>query len=438
MLDKLQKTLKQHIPAWDSAKYLLAVSGGVDSVVLAYLFKQAGLAFAIAHANFGLRGEDSNLDEELVRKLAADLGAQFHSKKFDLNKSEVESNSTQMKARELRYEWFQDLANTHNLSFIATAHHLNDSFETAVLNLSKGTGISGVRGIQVIRDNIVRPLLRADKEEILAFAMEHNLSWREDRSNNSNDYQRNLIRNEVIPQLEKINPNLITTWIDSAARLSQTEEMLLQLVQQSRSKYFREGKGHAMISMAILNEIGGGLVLHELLKEYGFNWKQSVDIIKTVGSSGKIFLTEDYRLNVDRDHIIISKREDSEIAEGKMAEGDTNFSNELLTLRCQVLSTLEGQAMTQSVAFLDMDKLSFPLTVRKWQAGDSFYPLGMEHKKKLSDFMIDLKIPVNLKETVQVITSKEEIVWVVGYRVDNRFKATKESNRIFSIKQVSE
>ena len=414
---------------------LVAVSGGVDSVVLAHLLAQAQYSMVIAHCNFNLRGIESDKDEQFVKSLASGLGAECVTVSFETKKYARENGvSIEMAARELRYKWFYKLLGEKHLKHLVTGHHLNDSIETTLYNLAKGTGISGVRGIKNNNGNIIRPLLWATKAELVQYAEENDLTWREDASNAEDDYMRNKIRNNIIPELKKINPSLESTFINTQKRLQEMEDILHELVDKYKADHYRqEGVDH-YFEIAPLQKANKTVLVEELFKPFGFNYEQAIQIHEAILSAnpGKIFLSDGYQLNVDREAIIVSpSRQDG--VDFYIEENDDNVYEAVWKFSCFISDDVEQIFKSRNKISVDYDKLKFPLKMRKWQQGDVFQPLGMRGKKKLSDFMIDEKIPLNLKNRVYVLTSDDEIVWVVGYRVDDRFKITPATRRIYNI-----
>lgn len=412
---------------------LIAVSGGVDSVCLAHLFGESPFQFAIAHCNFQLRGEDSDQDERFVKQLAEKLGVAFHSVRFNTNaKSDESGVSTQMAARELRYEWFEKLMEEFGYQKLATAHHLNDSAETAIFNMAKGTGIAGIRGIRAVNNQIIRPLLFAEKEDVLSYAQAKNISWREDVSNSSDHYKRNYIRQNIIPGLLQINPSFMKGFAETSDRMLLAEKGLELLVNQTRKQFVKVDGQQISLSISPFGDETAYVLLHELIKPYGFSLRQAREILRSGMQSGKEFFSEDYWLVKDRERFVITKKsfvndqvlinaDDHLINVGKM-----KFSIELLQKDAPV-------SRENHVAMLDYDRLRFPLIIRNWEPGEKFTPLGMAGKKKISDFMIDHKIPLNLKKSFQVLVSEGEIAWLIGLRIDNRFKITDRTKRIFKI-----
>ena len=438
MLEEFKKFIARRQLFQPADKVLLAISGGVDSMVMAHLFYQSGYRFAVAHCNFQLRGKESDLDEEFVAAATAKLRARFVSRRFETEKYATRNGiSLQMAARELRYQWFEQLLADSDCQYLATAHHLNDAFETALFNLVRGTGVSGLKGITAKSHYRVRPLLFADRKRIESFAVNQGIHWREDASNASIKYQRNLIRHQVIPLLEKINPDLVNSFSESAMKIAAAESMVTSSLAAIRQKLVKNRGEDFFIDKRKLSELPeGSFVLFEMLKAFGFNFSQACDIYEKSGSTGKRFLSKNYQLNIDREALIISPVTPGPSSEMYIDTGMQTVHNGdfVLSLR-QVAAKGFSIPNNPDIAALDFDKLRFPLKIRPWKSGDWFIPLGMQHKKKLSDFMIDEKIPLNLKARVLVLKSAEDIVWIIGHRIDDRYKITRHSRHVFVIKK---
>ncbi|MDJ1479291.1 tRNA lysidine(34) synthetase TilS [Cytophagaceae bacterium YF14B1] len=437
MLKKFLTYINEKTLFQPDEKVLLAVSGGMDSVVMLHLFYKAKLNFAVAHCNFGLRGEESDADEQFVKKLAKKYKVPFYSEQFDTEAFALQEKvSIQMAARVLRYEWFEGICKDNGFSVIATAHHLNDTLETVLFNLTKGTGIAGLHGIQSKNGRIARPLLFANREEIYEYVVENQLAWREDSSNQSSHYHRNLIRNEVIPLLKTINSNLEHTIEHTVDRVLAVEKIFLAEVEKTRVVVMRQEGGVTYINFEKLQaEIEPVIKLHELLKPFHFTYTQVNDIWQTLGAeSGKQFDSPSYRLIKDRTELVITAKGLQSYIPATIDAENTQFQNEVISLSIQKVSA-SGFKIPSSpkIAALDLTTLKFPLKIRLWKQGDKFCPLGMKQKKKVSDFLIDEKVPVNIKERTYVLLSGEDIVWIVGMRIDDRFKLTKETTEVYQI-----
>jgi len=428
--------IKKHALIKKGDYVLLAVSGGIDSVVMAHLFKQSKIEFGIAHCNFGLRGQESDKDALFVEKLSKELGVAFHLKACDVKKiTQEKGGSTQMAARALRYRWFDEVIKEFDYNKIATAHHKNDNVETLVHNLTRGTSISGLRGMLPINGILIRPFLDINRNELEEFASVNNIKWREDSSNNSNNYKRNFIRHEILPKFEQLNPNYLDVISTSMAKNEEVEGVFKNHLVQLREKLLvRQPDGSIKISIKELElEKIGPYILSELIKDYGFNFNQCRLIIsKLEGNVGKKFDARDFVLSIDRTHLFIYANDQGELNQ-IFIEANTEEIHAKNLLTFKKTDNKEAIDKNPNMAFLDFDKLKFPLSLRTWKVGDYFMPLGMSGKKKLSDFMIDAKIPLNLKKEQEIILSGEDIVWVVGKRIDNRFKVTNVTKNIFVI-----
>lgn len=419
-------------------KILLAVSGGKDSMALTNLFLEAKCSFAIAHCNFQLRGNDSDLDEAFVKQLANENNIPFFSTKFQTKEFAKKHNlSTQMAARQLRYDWFEKIRIENEYDYIATAHHLNDNIETILLNLTKGTGISGIRGILPKKDKLVRPFLFASREMIDAYVSDKNLSWREDISNESDDYQRNLLRHQVIPVLKQINPNLENTFERNIERFQAIEADFQKNFQYFKTTVLR--KENDMVFLKIQNIKywqSASYYLEEILKEYGFNYFQSKEIFKSFDAiSGKTFHSETHEIIKDREELIIQPKKNQIFEELIIDEDTKEIEYNGLKISIEKID-IDPQTFQRENGFeyLDASKITFPLTIRPWREGDWFIPLGMTGKKKISDFLINKKTPLHLKKITFLLLSNQEVLWVIGQRIDNRFKLTPHTTKAISLR----
>jgi len=437
MLNQLLNYISYQKLIQPGQKTLLAVSGGIDSMVLVQLFSQTGLPFEIAHCNFQLRASESEGDQQLVENRANDYQVVCHTKRFATEEyAKKHGISIQMAARSLRRAWFDELIETEKIDLIATAHHLNDSLETILFNLAKGTGISGLRGILPKSEKYIRPLMFASREMIFDYAQINQVVWREDKSNSAIKYHRNLIRHKIVPELKNINPSLEATFSVSLEKIAATERIYKNAISKYKKELVQFSVDGFSIDKKKLNTLDEApIILFEILEEYGFNFHQVREILESMhGQSGKTFLAPSYQLNVDRDFLFIKKS-----AESPFVEMTINKEAKQITTPFGQLSFayLDAKKVTfnddNNKAFLDADKIKFPLKIRQWQHGDRYQPLGMRHKKKLSDFMIDEKIPLNLKNQVLVLCSEENLVWVIGWRIDDRYKITKNTSLALSI-----
>jgi tRNA(Ile)-lysidine synthase len=413
--------------------FILAISGGVDSVVLARLLATSKVSFSMAHCNFKLRGTASAKDEEFVKALAAQLGVQIVVESFATESYASENGiSIQMAARDLRYQWFEELTKATG-SYLVTAHHANDLAETMLFNLTKGTGLAGLQGIPQLDEYRLRPLLWATKEEILAYAHKKKLSWREDKSNSNKKYARNRIRNEVIPQLEAINPAFIEAAQRTARRILDVTDLLDHLIDEQALKRW-EG-GHLRINKQRLLELPGRVsLLYRIVSDYGFNFDQVEAMISSIDSVGAIFMGNKATLNIDRQDLIVSQSYEGEVAI-KVAEDCQDFAFGGKNYQCQKIPIGEYSIKKDAtVAAFDYEKLRFPLIVRAFKQGERFQPFGMQGKKLISDYLIDEKVPVNLKIEQAVLESAGKIICLLGRRIDERFKISPSTQTVFEVR----
>lgn len=412
-------------------RVLLAVSGGIDSMVMLNLFRECEYEIGVAHVNFQLRGRESDEDEKLVEESCARLSIPFYTKRFETSQyAEGKSLSIQMAARNLRYVWFNELIDEHHFDLIATAHHLNDSIETVLLNFSRGAGLEGYDGIAPKNKKIIRPMLFATREEIEQYAKGNCIVWHEDKSNATDDYQRNFIRHQVVPLLKELNPSLENSFHESIEKTSGATELFALGILYWKEKFeTRKDEQIHLAKKGIYESTNEAGLLWNLIKEYGFNIDQCLQVVKsTRGQPGKKFLSLNYELVIDREHLIISKHV-YEVGDVIIEKGQLQAMRGKYTLDIGAAKSMEINK-DHSLALLDVDKLQFPLLWRKWKQGDSFFPLGMNHKKKLSDFFVDERISIADKEMITVLESASEIVWVVGHRIDDRFKITESTTRV--------
>lgn len=402
---------------------LLAVSGGVDSMAMLYLFREAGFKVGVAHCNFQLRGKESDGDEEFVSQVCKELGLPFFVKRFETEAYAWENTlSTQMAARELRYAWFEDLVTHHSFNCIATGHHFDDSMETILLNITRGASTDGLSGIPVKNGNIIRPLLFSTRKQVEKYALSKGMVWREDESNLTDDYQRNFVRHQIIPKLKELNPSLETTWQSGIEKIQGDLALLQQAFTDWKNQFVKERAERITIDKnGLVPFPHNASLLWRYIRTVGFNFEQAKEIIHSLnGQPGKRFFSSSHLLVIDRDLIIIAPhREDWE--QTTVTALEPEFQLGPFYLKVEAISEVLPLSGDQE-AILDADQLAFPLIWRKWKHGDFFHPLGMSHKKKLSDFFVDKKLSITDKESATVLESDGKIVWVVGYRIDDRFK----------------
>ena len=439
MLDRFLEFIKKHALIEEGDKLLLAVSGGVDSMTLLDLFSEASYPFAVAHCNFQLRGKDSDLDEKLVKSTCEELKVTFHKIRFDTKRYAKEHGvSTQMAAREMRFSWFETLCNDFGYNKIVLAHHLDDSIETFFLNLARGTSLKGLRGIQPKNDKLIRPMLEFSKDEILHFAKNEGLRWREDASNEETYYKRNLIRHELIPVLEKINPEFQKVMSENLEKLNyryETSENLYREIFQSI--VVETSNGYQLNKNKVLEKCRSPYDLYELLRTFGFNYATSRDLFEAIKNQaiGKLFKAEEFELLIDRDQLLITNYSNRKESFQKLTvhqnDSEMQIEDQLYTLRLEEKDHWKMDRDPFNGSF-DADKLTFPLTVRAWQQGDSFKPLGMKGNKLVSDLLIDLKVPLTSKGSVKVLISDHKIVWVIGHRISEEFKVSDRTRKVWS------
>jgi tRNA(Ile)-lysidine synthase len=413
---------------------LAAVSGGMDSVLMAHLLKAAGFKFGIAHCNFMLRGNAANADQEFTRKLAQQLGVVFHTINFDTQKHAAEQKiSIQMAARELRYQWFNHISQTTGYDVVALAHHQNDTIETILLNLTRGTGIAGLHGILPKNGQLVRPMLFLTRNDIETLITEEGLMYVEDASNASVKYARNKIRLQVIPLLKELNPNLEVTFENNLKHFRDLELLLEDKVKAVKRELLVRKQDEVHIS---LDEIGKlspkRLLLFKLLQDFGFTYTVVDDLVSALGKHpGRVFENADFSLLLDREKLIISPKKEEVDVKISISQNDheITYQNYKLTLlHDDSPLIIKNNPMAASI---DADKLVYPLTVRAWQQGDFFYPLGMKTRQKLSDFFTHEKVPLHKKSRVPILVNgNSEIVWIGGYRPDERYKVDNNTKKV--------
>ena len=452
---RYQQFIKQEDLFSPRDKLLLAVSGGVDSVVLCELCKQAGYDFEIAHCNFQLRGEESERDEKFVRQLAEKYRVEVKVKKFNTEKYADENKmSIQEAARNLRYEWFEELVQSSEFrvrsqdpelptsdsrlrTFLLTAHHANDNAETVLMNFCRGTGLHGLSGIPVFYENIRRPLLSFTKVELIEFAKENKLNFVEDSSNLSSKYTRNLFRNEIIPAISKVYPQVNENLNDNSNRVKEREKRYKSAVGASTKKLVKAQGREWHIPIKQLMGYNNRALLYEVIVDFGFTEKQIDEVIKLADSDSGKYIdapSSPYRIIKHRHWFIITPVQSSESGIIIIEEGISNLESGIGQIKIEIIPNSQFPIPNSSnIGCFDLKLIKFPFILRKWKSGDYFYPLGMKKKKKLSRFFIDQKFSKTEKEKTWLIEMDKKIIWVVGKRIDERFKVTEKTRSVLKI-----
>ena len=441
MLERFLEFISEKSLWKEGDKVTLAVSGGIDSVVMLQLFHQAGIPCIIAHCNFNLRGAESDGDEHFVRSLAARLEIPVYVASFQTESyAEQEKVSIQMAARILRYDWFEELCEETGCQSVATAHNRDDSEETFFLNLMRGTGIRGLTGIQSRNGRVIRPLLFASRSMIQEYAGNNQLAWREDSSNLKTDYTRNRIRHMLIPVIREMNEKSAETMQSNIERLRYASAVYHNfLAEKKRNLLHRQGKFQTIQIGSITAEPFGESLLYEILSDFDFTAPQVREIFRGLhGSAGKQYFSLSFRLIRDRGTLILEPLKPLN-RKRYYIDNPYNDITEPIHLRLSLIQIGYDFDIPAEpgIACVDFDKLDFPLIIRRWENGDYFRPLGMSGMKKLSDFFIDNKVPVPLKENSWLITSGKDIVWVAGMRIDDRFRIGPETKRALRMELVS-
>ncbi|HUM45656.1 MAG TPA: tRNA lysidine(34) synthetase TilS [Chitinophagales bacterium] len=419
---------------------LLAISGGADSTVLGHLFRKAGFRFGIGHLNFQLRGTDSDADESFVKALALQWDVPFFVTRADTTAISIARKiSIQMAARELRYDWLEEVRKKHGFHFIATAHHRDDAMETVLLNMFRGTGIHGIHGIRPKHGKIVRPLLPFYKRELEAFAQENAITFRQDLSNFETDYDRNKVRIEIIPTIEKFFTSFQDSFSENINRWRDAGLLYEAQINLLKKKLLVHKAQEVFISIPKLQQFPAAkTVLYELLKDFNFTAEQAAFIHASFDSiPGKMFYSATHRLLKDRNQLIISEKANADLSEVLVTENDRSIQLSSVRLKLSLYESSDFPVPQDNViSCLDHRLLEFPLLIRKWKKGDYFYPLGMKKKKKISDYLIDRKMPLHEKEKVWVLQSGERIACIIGERIDERFKIDANTKKVFVITLV--
>jgi tRNA(Ile)-lysidine synthase len=422
-------------------RVLLAVSGGKDSVFMARLFAQSNFDFAIAHCNFQLRGYESDADADFVEDLANRMDVPFYSTVFETEKlAKSKKISIQMAARELRYAWLEEIRELNAYDYIAIAHHQTDSVETVLINLVRGTGIAGLHGILPKRDHIVRPIMAFTSEEVNQYVHTHSIAYREDRSNKETKYARNKIRLEVLPVLKQINPSLETTFASSSRRFHSLEKFIdSQIMQIRESIFLKQNQNIFHIPIELIRPyLKDPFVLFELFNPFSFSEAVLSDLTECLSkkSTGSIFYSSTHQLLIDRDKIILRETQTPLDFRFYIQELPAEFTwrEKRFKVSLSVDTTISKNL---TIAKVDASKVVFPIEIRSWQDGDSFIPFGLKGTKKISDFLINLKISADEKDNVPLfVNSNNDILWIAPYRIDERYKISEKTKKVIIFEQI--
>ncbi len=445
MIEKLKQHLQFNCPFLSDKKLLIAVSGGIDSMVLTHLLKKLNYSIGVAHCNFQLRNEESNLDEAFVKEFCNKNKLPFYSIKFETETYATQNHiSIQMAARKLRYDWFYTLLKKHHYDYLITAHHLDDMLETFIINFTRGTGLDGLVGIPQINDKVVRPMLIFQREEISNFALKNAINWREDQTNSTIKYHRNKIRHEIVPILKELNPSLLNSFQKTINHLKNSQEILINHIEDIKDQILTtnvaslENSIILKISIERLNRLSHPKnYLFELLKNYGFTeWDDVYHL--TNAQSGKMVLSKTHRLINDRDYLLLTLNpiiEQNSYNTVYPIDEHQKLITTPIELKVSPVKSPDYQLnkLDSNSILVDKDLLKFPLLLRKWKKGDYFYPFGMEGTKKVSKFFKDEKYSIPHKENSWLLCSDNRIVWIIGKRADNRFRVTPQTTHVLKI-----
>ncbi len=439
MIKQFADYIRQNHLFTQTDKILLAVSGGADSIVLTDLCIKCNFNIAIAHCNFKLRGADADNDELFVRNFAKKHNIKSHFISFNTTEySKKHKISIEMAARELRYEWFYNLKKEFGYNYIATGHHLNDSIETVLLNLTRGTGYKGLSGIANKHNNIVRPLLFATRSDIEEYAQKHNLQFCTDVTNQSDVFIRNKIRNQIIPLLKEINPAFESVMLNNLQNITEANYILNNYFKEYKHNSILEDNTYFTIPFNKIDNVDPIKIhLFELINTFGFSTdtiNKVADAIINKNKTGALFYSDSHTLLLDRDAIIIRKKTSDNNTRYNINEV-SDFNSGICNIKAQTINIEDFNLIkNRSIACLDTDKLQFPLTIRRWKQGDYFYPLGMKNKQKVSDFLINNKVNRFAKDDVLILEdANNNIIWIVNYRIDNRFKVTETTKHVLQL-----
>jgi len=436
MLSRLKNHLSKDLTFLENKKLLLAMSGGIDSMVLAHLFKALRYDICIAHCNFGLRGDESDGDENFVRKFAIENDIKVFVTHFDTKAFASDAKlSVQVAARQLRYTWFEELLQNNTLDYLVTAHHQDDAIETFLINFTRGTGLQGLTGIPQQNGNVIRPLLPFSRDDIESYARENNITWREDSSNASDKYLRNKLRHDIVPVLKTLNPSFGTSFAQTLLSLQQAQSLVDDASFMVYKQVVNDLDNQKQINISQLVRLQNyKAYLYQWFSPFGFTaWDDIYNLIDS--QSGKYVTAGNFRLSKNRDNLILERIPEVKDEVYKILQNEQKTTNPI-GLRLEKVDFFKENS-TKNVIFVNNDLIKFPLFVRKWREGDYFYPSGMNgQKKKVSKYFKDEKFSLSDKENTWLLCTENEIIWVIGHRADNRFKVTGNTTQILKIEVV--
>ena len=432
MLQKFKQHLHQNFPFLEDSKLLIAISGGIDSVVLAHLCSQLNLNFSLCHCNFNLRGQESDDDEAFVTSLAKSLKTPVYTTSFETEKYAKKNKvSIQVAARDLRYTWFYELLGTNGYNYVLTAHNTNDNLETFIINLTRGSGLEGFTGIPPVNQKSVRPLLAFSRDDITLFAIKNGIVWREDRSNASIKYVRNKVRHKVIPILKELNPHVLESFQNTIEYLNESQSIINDAVKNITANVVSYENDVLKISCKEIDKLSNKKAyLYQLLQGYGFTaWNDIVDLISA--QPGKQIFSNTHRLLKDRNFLILTTINKSQSIKGPILI-DQKVSEITNPIKLTIQNTDDYTSKNKEQIIIDKDLVNYPLSLKKWHHGDAMYPTGMTGSKKISQLFKDNKLSLLDKEKIWILAdAKDHIIWVIGLRQDRRYLANKTSkNRL--------
>ena len=432
MLQKFKQHLHQNFPFLEDSKLLIAISGGIDSVVLAHLCSQLNLNFSLCHCNFNLRGQESDDDEAFVTSLAKTLKTLVYTTSFETEKYATKNKvSIQVAARDLRYTWFYKLLDANQYDYVLTAHNTNDNLETFIINLTRGSGLEGFTGIPPVNQKSVRPLLAFSRDDITLFAIKNGIVWREDRSNASIKYVRNKVRQKVIPILKELNPHVLESFQNTIEYLNESQSIINDAVKNITANVVSYENDVLKISCKEIDKLSNKKAyLYQLLQGYGFTaWNDIVDLISA--QPGKQIFSNTHRLLKDRNFLILTTINKSQSIKGPILI-DQKVSEITNPIKLTIQNTDDYTSKNKEQIIIDKDLVNYPLSLKKWHHGDAMYPTGMKGSKKISQLFKDNKLSLLDKEKIWILAdAKDHIIWVIGLRQDRRYLVNKTSkNRL--------